>query len=171
MKNGRHRVGRVDRRDAIESVGALRVVVRTVDGFDSEPDVFGGERHAVVPGDVRPQRPDDVHAAVAAERDSAILRRRHVGRQQRNDIHILVRRRQPFDHAGLDVFEDVRAEPVQRVGLAIVADDEQIVRRRDGDRMSRTSARERDQDKVAGCVGRAHVHAINRATSGTGIEP
>ena len=96
---------------------------------------------AVVPRHAGPQLPGDVHAAVAAQPDAAVLERRHLAREQRHHAHLLVGRRQPFDDAGLDVFEDVGAEAVERVGLAVVADDQQIVRWRRGGGPTRRSCR------------------------------
>ena len=83
-----------------------------------------------MPPDARTEPPGDVHAAVGAQADAAVVERRHLAREERPDVHLLVGDREPFDHRRLDVFEDVRAEAVQRVGLAVVADDEQIVRER-----------------------------------------
>ncbi len=65
--------------------------------------------------------------------DAAVLERRDLGRQQRHDLHLLVGGHEAFDDAGLDVFEDVRAEAVERVGLAVVA-------RRPADRWRRPAA-------------------------------
>ena len=67
--------------------------------------------------------------------------------QQRHDVHLLVGDRQPLDDAGLDVFEDVRAEAVQRVGLAVVADDQQFVRRRRRRPAARAHAERRPRDR------------------------
>src|SRR5262249_12202777 len=80
--------------------------------------------------------------------------------------------RQPFDHAGLDIFEDVSAEAVERVGLAVVADDQQIVGRRYGRdapaaaRKSRCDRNREDEDETAG-----ERHGQIRAMSGTGMAP
>ena len=82
---------------------------------------------------------------------------------------------QPLDDAGLDVLEDVRAEAVERVGLAVVADDEQVVGRGRGRRrLARTRRRAPARRKT-------HVHAVSITTrllassacemSGTGIAP
>ena len=101
------RIGRVDAGDAVEAVGALGVVGRAVDRLDRELHVGGGVRRAVVPGDVRLQFPGDVHAAVLAQDDAAVLHGRNRRRQQRHDGHLLVGGDQAFDDAGLDVLEDV----------------------------------------------------------------
>ena len=53
----------------------------------------------------------------------------HFRREHRNDVHLFVVGDEPFDDARLDVLENVRRVAVHRVGLAIVADDQEIVRR------------------------------------------
>jgi hypothetical protein len=82
-----------------------------------------------MPPDLRPQPPGDVHAAVVAQHHAAIVERRHLGSQQRLNGHVVVGDGQPLDDAGLDVLEDVSAEAVQGVGLAVVTDHQQPVRR------------------------------------------
>ena len=121
------RVRCVHRADAVEPVGAFGVVVGTVDRVDRELHVGGREGMAVVPRHAGTERPRDVHAAIRTEPDASVLERRDVGREQRHHVHPLVGRRQALDDAGLDVFEDVRAEAIERVGFTVVADDEQIV--------------------------------------------
>ncbi len=134
MDDRRQRIGRVHRRDAVEAVGALGVVGRVVDGIDRELHVGRGVRHAVVPLHVRAQLPRHVHAAVGTQPDAAVGERRHLARQHRHHVHVLIGDGQPFDDARLDVLEDVRAEAIQRIGLAVVADDQQVVRWQRGDR-------------------------------------
>ena len=124
VQHGRERVGRVDAADPVEAVGALGVVGRAVDRLDRELHVGGGVRRAVVPCHLGPQPPGDVHPAVFAQHHAAVLERGHRRGQERHDGHLFVGGDQPFDHAGLDVLEDVRAEAVERVGLAVVADDQ-----------------------------------------------
>jgi hypothetical protein len=126
-----------------------------------------------MPGNVRPQLPGDIHAAILAEHDTAVFERRHRRRKQRNDIHFLVGRGQPLDNAGLDVFEDVRAEAVQRIRFAVVADNQQLVRRLVAARVVRgTPQRNQRHHGCAEAGGGSQVfHGHSWATSGTGIEP
>ena len=120
------------------------------------------------------QLPRDVHAAVAAQRHAAVVHRRHFRRQQRHHPHPLVRRRQPFDDADLDVLENVRAEAVQGIGLAIVTDDQEIV----GRRVRSGAAAAADggnpgehREHGAQCTAATNSHHQMRSRSGTGIEP
>ena len=136
------------------------------------------KRHAVVPRHAGPQLPGDVHAAVRAQHDAAVLERRHLACEQRHDVHLLVGRRQSFDDAGLDVFEDVRAEAIERVGLAVVADDQQIVGRRrtvPAAAATRASTRPRASTTQRDHAVVRHDAVFTRssacAISGTGIAP
>ena len=118
------RVRRVDAADSVEAVGAFGVVGRAVDRLDRELHVGGGMRRAVVPLDVGAQPPRHVHAAVLTQHDPAVLDRRHRRGQQRHDGHRLIGRDQSLHHARLDILENVRAEAIERVGLAVVAHDQ-----------------------------------------------
>jgi hypothetical protein len=60
---------------------------------------------------------------------TAVLERRNLDGENRNDVHLLVRRDEPLDDARLDVLENVRRVAIHRVRLAVVAHDEQVVRR------------------------------------------
>ena len=172
------RIGRLHRRDPIEAVRALRVVARVVDRVHGELDIGRGERPAIVPGDVGPQLPGDVHPTIGPQRDTAVLERGYFGREQGLDPHLFVGDRQSLDDGRLDVLEDMRAEAVERVRLAIVADDEEVVGRagrRATPRARRRRQRRQDDGRRGSDRTEADAHAgsivISRAMSGTGIAP
>src|SRR5262249_51444670 len=103
VNDGGQRIGRVDRADAVESIRALGVVVRTVDRVDGELHIVRREWHIVVPPDAAAQLPGDIHSAVGTKPDAAVVERRHALGQERNDVHLFVSGGQPFDYARLDV--------------------------------------------------------------------
>ena len=136
------RVRRVDAADAVEAVGAFGVVGRAVDRLDRELHVRRRMRRAVVPLHVGTQPPRDIHAAVLTQHDTAVLDRRHGRGQQRHDGHRLIGRDQSLHHTRLDILENVRAEAIERVGLAVVAHD-QAGRTRRSRRVCRAARRRR----------------------------
>jgi hypothetical protein len=126
---------------------------------------------AVVPGDARTQLPRDVHAAVGSQHDLAVLDRRNLGRQNRHDVHALVCGHEPLDHTRLDVLQDMGRVAVHRVGLAIVTNDEQVIRRtRAAGASCARCERECECD-----ANKESFHAdlarMSLLTSGTGMEP
>ena len=129
VHDGRERVGGIHRRNAVEAIDAFGLPVALVDRIDGELHIGRRMRHAVVPLHTGTQLPRDIHAAIGAHDHAAILRGRNLGRQHGDDLHFLVVGDEPFHHARLDVLENVRGVAVHRVGLAIVAHDEQIIRR------------------------------------------
>ena len=175
------RIGRLDRRDAVEAVGALGVVGRVVDRVDRELDVGRRERLAVVPRDVRANPPRHVHPPSGRRRHAAVLERRHLATRAAARFHLLVGDRQSLDHGRLDVLEDVRAEAVEGVGLAVVADDQQIVRGAGRDEPPPHDAEHIASDRpsastAATCASDSArcsppTAVISRAMSGTGMAP
>jgi hypothetical protein len=73
--------------------------VSLVDGVDGELHVGGRVRRAIVPFDAGTKFPGDIHSAVAPDTHAAVRDGGHLGGKQRNDVHVLVVRHQPFNHA------------------------------------------------------------------------
>ena len=148
VHHGRKRVRRVDPGDAVEAICTLGFPVSLVDGVDRELDVGRRVCNAVVPAHARPQLPRDIHPAVRSHTHAAVGKRRHLSCQHGHDVHALVVRHEPFDHAGLDILENVRRIAIHRVGLAIVPDNQQVIRRRQRRSPTREARQEQDEPEA-----------------------
>jgi hypothetical protein len=130
--DGRELVGSRDRLDEVESLRRFRVVRGVVDRLDGEGDVPGRERLAVVPAHSGSELPGDLEPPVVENAHQAVLGRGHHLREDRNHLHLLVPDGETLGDADHRVFEDVRRKTVEGIGLPVVADDQERVRRRRG---------------------------------------
>ena len=129
VHDGRERVGGIHRSNTVKTINALGLPIALVDGIHRELHIGRGMRYAVVPLHTGAELPRDIHAAIGAHDHATIFRGRNLGGEHGNDLHRLVIGDEAFHHTRLDVFENVRGVAVHRVGLAIVAHDEQLIRR------------------------------------------
>ena len=141
-------VGSRDRLDEVEALGRFRVVGRVVDGLDGEGDVLGCERLTVLPAHSGSELPGDLEAPVVENAHQPVLGSgNHLG-EDGHRFHLLVPYREPLGDADHRVLEDVSREAVEGIGLAIVADDQELVRGRRG--LPGSRARESEQEKHRG---------------------
>ena len=127
MHDGRERIGRIHRGDAVKAIDALGLPITLIDRIHGELHVGRRMRYAVVPLHARAELPRDIHATIGTHDHTAILRGRNFGREHGYDLHLPIVADEAFHHTRLNILENVRGITVHRVGLAIVAHDEQVI--------------------------------------------